>query len=78
MKKICDFCGEEFETNRSKARFCKRDHFGECVVCGSKFSIRQPKHPGKYCSDECRRARPKTQVECVCQIDGCGKNFMSD
>lgn len=78
MKKICDFCGEEFETNRSKARFCKRDHFGECVVCGKEFPVPQPKQPSKFCSAECRRVRPKTQVECVCQIDGCGKTFMSD
>lgn len=78
MKKICDFCGEEFETNRSKARFCKRDHFGECVICGKKFPVPQPKQPSKFCSDECRRARPRKQVECVCQMDGCGKTFMSD
>ena len=78
MKKICDFCGEEFETNRSKARFCKRDHFGECVICGKRFPVPQPKQPSKFCSDECRRARPKTQVECVCQMDGCGKTFISD
>lgn len=78
MKKICDFCGEEFETNHPKARFCKRDHFGECVICGKKFPVPQPKQPSKFCSDECRSARPRRQVECVCQMDGCGKTFMSD
>ncbi len=43
MKKICEQCGEEFETTSSRARFCNKDHFANCPVCGSKYLIK------KYC-----------------------------
>lgn len=39
MIKICQECGKEFETTNGMQKFCKRQHYRRCVVCGNLFEI---------------------------------------
>lgn len=52
--KICEECGQPFETNRSRSRWCKRKHVRICLICGKEFEVsRQQLVDNKRC---CSRA----------------------
>lgn len=57
MIKICQECGNEFETKNGNARFCNKDHYRECVICGEVFYVPKSKlgekPPKTCCSKKC-------------------------
>ena len=65
MKKICEYCGREFETKWVRQKFCNGTHTTKCIICGSEFEfdITKSKIPdccSKKCSKEKRR---RTSIE---------------
>lgn len=66
MKKICEYCGKEFEAKSSLQRFCNDIHYVTCPVCGN---VRQAKNKDELsrimktgqtaCSYKCRAKRTK-------------------
>lgn len=54
--KVCDECGDTFETSHPNQRFCKKDHYGTCSVCGKTFLLPpwQLGLPTRACSPECK------------------------
>lgn len=55
MVKICQFCGEEFETNSGTKKFCDRIHTKICVVCGKEFIIPNSRLGEKDLRSTCSR-----------------------
>lgn len=58
MKRICAYCGQEFETKNSRKKFCDRVHTSICVICGNEFVVPNNRLKEKditcTCSKECR------------------------
>lgn len=58
MKRICAYCGQEFETKNSRKKFCDRVHTAKCVICGNEFVVPNNRLKEKdiacTCSKECR------------------------
>ena len=58
MKRICAYCGQEFETKNSRKKFCDRVHTAKCIICGSEFVVPNNRLKEKdiacTCSKECR------------------------
>ena len=61
MIKICEYCGNEFETKRSIQRFCSRICSGKsqrkqdirkCEWCGGEFTI-CVSSPQRFCNEKC-------------------------
>ena len=63
-KKICAFCGQEFEATNGMQKFCKRVHTKQCKICGNSFVVDNSKLGSKdlpdTCSKECRNALRKS------------------
>lgn len=57
----CEWCGEEFQSTQINAKFCKRDHFSDCVVCKQNFKISSVNRPSKTCSPSCSSALSHTE-----------------
>lgn len=55
MIKICQFCGEEFETTSGTKKFCDRIHTKICVVCGKEFIIPNSRLGEKDLRSTCSR-----------------------
>lgn len=54
FKKICKWCGKEFETTSARQEYCG-DDYGPCPVCGKQVKIKDmPKGP-QACSKDCRQ-----------------------
>lgn len=51
----CAYCGEEFVPSSSRQKYCKRDHYGPCPVCGKPTKILDMQAGPKACSEECRQ-----------------------
>lgn len=54
--KICPICGDEFLPEKPSQRYCKKDHYQPCPVCGKPVlwnSMREV----PVCSKECKRER---------------------
>lgn len=58
MKRICAYCGQEFETKNSRKKFCDKVHTAKCIICGSEFVVPNNRLKEKdiacTCSKECR------------------------
>lgn len=58
MIKICPECGKEFETSNGNQKFCKRQHFRTCAICGAQFEVTSTHLTSKTakttCSKTCR------------------------
>lgn len=61
VTKVCEMCGQTFEAKSRLKRFCDRDHYATCCICGKQFLI--PKNNVGYyfdrldhvtCSPECK------------------------
>lgn len=57
MKKICQLCGKEFETNRPTRKLCDDVHYKICSVCGKEFEITASTLSKKTCSKECMKVQ---------------------
>ncbi len=55
--RICKFCGKEFIPVNGKQLYCKREHYGTCIICGKQFLIPNDrlcqKDKASCCSKEC-------------------------
>lgn len=64
FKRICAYCGKEFETTNSNQKYCFDDHYGPCPVCGKLVKILDMSVGPTTCSDECENIkRRKTNLE---------------
>jgi hypothetical protein len=52
QERTCESCGKEFSALSKYKRFCERDHFIPCAVCGKNFIV-NPYNPNKACSAKC-------------------------
>lgn len=55
MKKICEWCGKEFDAITGNQKFCKDIHYSTCVVCGNKFPISNDMLNSKERKQTCSR-----------------------
>ena len=56
MKKICKECGKEFEATDGRQKYCNRQHFRPCPVCGKIIEVTHLSNPTPKCS-ECGKHR---------------------
>lgn len=68
MKKVCLECGLEFETNNGNKKFCDRQHYRICKICGKKYPINRyhltAKDAKTTCSRKCSaELRKQTNIE---------------
>ena len=63
FKKICKWCGKEFETTSSRREYCEDKHYGPCPVCGKQVEIKEMYVGPQACSEECRLKR--IQATCL-------------
>ena len=75
IKKICKYCGKEFETTSNRRIYCYDKHYGPCPVCGKLVEIHDMAKGPSACSTECRQQLiERTNLEkygtaCVFQND---------
>lgn len=55
FKKICKWCGKEFETTSARREYCEDKHYGPCPVCGKQVEIKEMYIGPQACSEECRQ-----------------------
>lgn len=59
ITKVCEFCGEEFQTTSGTKKFCDRPHFDTCIVCGERFEVPYSRlgaaDRSRTCSAKCRK-----------------------
>lgn len=55
MKKICEWCGKEFDAVVNNQKFCKDIHYSECVICGNKFPVSNDMLNSKERKQTCSR-----------------------
>ena len=58
----CKLCGDKFETNNKKKKYCNKKHILNCSLCGDEFEAKSPTE--KYC---------KKQHYKPCEV--CGERF---
>lgn len=68
MIKICQECGQPFETNNGNKKFCDRQHYRICAVCGKQFEVTRYHLTAKdakiTCSKKCSiELRKRTNVD---------------
>lgn len=67
MKRICEFCGKEFESigrNASRRKYCPEGHTLKCSVCGKEFFIKSFNNGiPTTCSKECSNIARKQHLE---------------
>lgn len=63
MLKICKECGELFEPHNASQKFCTRQHYRPCKICGKPFPVSREmlssKEPKLTCSKQCSSALRK-------------------
>lgn len=52
-EETCEVCKEVFVTRKKNSRFCTKDHFKNCDVCGDSFKIVSLRRIPKTCSKTC-------------------------
>lgn len=68
MRRICRWCGKEFESKNGRQFYCSDIHYDSCAVCGKQFivpnSVIGTKERSHTCSRECRKKlREQTCLE---------------
>lgn len=83
MQKICDECGELFETKRTNSRFCNKQHVRTCAVCNKEFNVskQQLVDNKRCCSRECTQKFQHLQLQKSLAATTrtcleCGKSFI--
>lgn len=57
FKKICKYCGKEFETTSTRRQYCFEPHYGPCPVCGKMTLIKDMSIGPQSCSEACRQEK---------------------
>ena len=57
--RICELCGKPFTPHSTGQRFCNRDHYLKCPICGEMFLAKRHQLSLKdvTCSEECSRIK---------------------
>lgn len=63
MKRICQLCGDEFETNGKPLKRCPKIHTKKCIICGKDIVITGKKQPKACTNKECIRQARKIGTE---------------
>lgn len=69
VKRVCVWCGKEFETNSGRKKVCNDEHFRPCPDCGAPVKIVEKsyaeflKHGPRRCTECARKAALKTRAE---------------
>lgn len=63
MVKICELCGQPFETNRPIKKICDRKHERICMICGKKFEVPRSQKDKQTCSKECMKVLISTTLK---------------
>lgn len=58
--KNCEFCGNEFETNRKTQIYCKKPHPAKCFICNEDIEIQKPKRGRK--NYPCKKQECKSEA----------------
>lgn len=75
MRKICATCGESFEPNSGRQKYCSdcgRRGTATCTVCEKSFKL-TPNTSGKFCSRRCWSLGTSKYPPRPCEV--CGKEF---
>lgn len=59
--KICELCGDEFETKFKQSKFCKKTHYKKCENCGKEYRVKNNSRPSVSCSTSCASALSHTE-----------------
>ena len=51
--RVCEECGQLYVPSSNHQKWCNRDHYRPCVICGKPVKVTQKEQP-ETCSDECR------------------------
>lgn len=57
--KICPICRDEFLPDKPSQRYCKKDHYSPCPVCGKPVLWNSARKDVPVCSKECGQVRRK-------------------
>ena len=52
-ERICEECGRLYVPSSNHQKWCNRDHYRPCVICGNLVKVTQREQP-ETCSDACR------------------------
>lgn len=63
-KKICKYCGKEFESVTPGKQICPGPHYQTCPICGKEFEVANKDiYRQMCCSEECKNAKRNTAVK---------------
>lgn len=63
MIKVCQLCGDKFETNGKPLKRCPKVHTKKCIICGKEIVITSKKQPKACDNKECIRLARKSGTE---------------
>lgn len=78
MNKICALCGDTFDTDHPRQKYCRKQKVGRCIVCGKEYAYICEKQHSTTCGDpNCAKLAsskisPHRTKVCV----GCGRIFV--
>ena len=52
-ERVCEECGQLYVPSSNHQKWCNRDHYRPCVICGNPVKVTQKEQP-ETCSDACR------------------------
>ena len=80
MIRVCEICGEEFETSHPRQKYCRKERIGHCIVCGKEYKYICVIQYSRTCGDpECAKlasSKLKPLKTKICK--GCGREFVPD
>ena len=66
--KICPICGDEFLPEKPSQRYCKKDHYQPCPICGNPV-LWNSKREVPVCSRECKLKRMRSRNQAKYGVD---------
>ena len=74
---VCAFCHLDFESRQPTSKYCKREHFMDCPVCGVSIKVKQAKRPPRTCSAACNAKLELSTGEPNHTCELCGIEYFS-